>query len=156
VYSPGGQRLGTYQITVYNNGTTDTDLTRQSTLITTDLFFGERRLVVQDRFGSVRSYFPYGNPATWQYGTNDGIGFNGQFADYPSAGGVPPVSTLIGAAFQTFTASGTISEIAFTQPLQINGFGPGTYVLSNCYQPTGVTINGLGIGTSLATECPGH
>jgi RHS repeat-associated protein len=76
VYSPSGQRLGTYQITVYNNGISDTNLTLQSTLITSDLFFGGRRLAVQDRLGSVGSYFPYGeartgtNPLdTWSFAT---------------------------------------------------------------------------------------
>jgi RHS repeat-associated protein len=76
LYSPGGQRLGTYRIDVINNGYQYTNLTLQSTLISTDLFFGGRRLAVQDRLGSVGSYFPYGearpgtNPLdTWSFAT---------------------------------------------------------------------------------------
>jgi RHS repeat-associated protein len=77
LYGLGGQRLGTYQINVFNQGTTsDPNLTLQSTLVTSDLFFGSRRVAVQDRLCSVGNYFPYGesrpgtNPLdTWRFAT---------------------------------------------------------------------------------------
>jgi RHS repeat-associated protein len=49
--------------------------TLQTTQLSSDLYFGGRRLAVQDRLGSVGCYYPYGEargtmPAdTWSFGT---------------------------------------------------------------------------------------
>lgn len=68
LYSPGGQKLGTYQIGV---GTS-----LASTLVSSDIYFGSRRVSTIDRLGSVGKFYPYGegkggtNPAdTWSFAT---------------------------------------------------------------------------------------
>ena len=75
LYSPGGQKLGTYEIDVINNGFNGPNLTLQTTQLSSDLYFGGRRLAVQDRLGSVGSYYPYGEARgaipqdTWSFAT---------------------------------------------------------------------------------------
>jgi hypothetical protein len=70
---------------------------------------------------------------TWT--TGKGINSQGQLTDYLSAGGVPGLSSLSGAAFQMFTATGQFNGIPFMQPLGVSGVGssPTTTVLSNVY-----------------------
>ena len=97
------------------------------------------------------------NPSTWTYGTGvDNIQPNGTFTDYLSAGGFPGLNNLSGSAFQTFTATGTLSNGVplIAQPLTVLGFGAPTTVLSNTYSTVnGVTINGLGLGTNPGAMC---
>jgi RHS repeat-associated protein len=89
----------------------------------------------------------------WRYGTKYGIQQDGTFTDLLSSGGLPSFPNYI-TAFQTFTAGGTIAGVSFFQPLLVIGFGPTTGVLQNAYGPNNVTINGMGLGTNPATECP--
>jgi hypothetical protein len=91
---------------------------------------------------------------TWAYGQKDGIQQNGTFTDYLSVGGLPGFVGN-GSAFQTFTATGILSNgwPLTPQPLTVLGFGAPTTVLSNVYTPSNVTINGLGLGKNPATEC---
>ena len=79
LYSPAGQRLGTYEIDVINIGSNFPNLTLQTTLTSSDIYFGSRRVgarAVQDRLGSVGSYYPYGEARgtpppsdTWSFAT---------------------------------------------------------------------------------------
>jgi RHS repeat-associated protein len=78
IYSPSGQRLETIQMNVTSGGSgSGFYLALASTLISSDTYFGGRRLAPQDRMGSVGKYYPYGedkstsNPAgdTWKFGT---------------------------------------------------------------------------------------
>lgn len=89
----------------------------------------------------------------WQYGTSTGIQEDGTFTDVLSSNSIPGFPNYI-SALQTFTASGTIAGVPFYQPLQIMGFGPTTSALHNFFNPTNVTVNGNGLGTNPATECP--
>ena len=75
-YSPGGRKLGTYQINVLNTSNTGLSLSTVSTLKTSDQYFGSRRLAVLDQLGSAGTYFPWGeakgstNPQdTWSFAT---------------------------------------------------------------------------------------
>ncbi len=70
LYSPSGQKMGTYQIS-----TCDTSMLC-SLLTTSDQYFGGRRLASMDQLGSVGTYYPWGeakgttNPQdTWSYAT---------------------------------------------------------------------------------------
>ncbi len=72
-YSPGGQKLGTYQ---FIPGTGHTTYIIAVSVATSDQYFGGRRLAVQDQLGSAGTYFPWGeakgstNPQdTWSYAT---------------------------------------------------------------------------------------
>ena len=85
LYSPSGQRLASYQIDVVGIGGPGTALYGiVSTLMTSDQYFGGRRLAMLDQLGSVvqssgsqvQSYFPWGetkgtvNPEdTWNFAT---------------------------------------------------------------------------------------
>jgi RHS repeat-associated protein len=76
MYSPTGQKLGTYQINTYNTSSTNIALSICSTLMSSDQYFGARRLAVLDQLGSAGTYFPWGedkgttNPQnTWGFGT---------------------------------------------------------------------------------------
>jgi RHS repeat-associated protein len=77
MYSPSGQKLGTYQISVCNQGPNNTTaLTICSALQTSDKYFGGRRLAVLDQLGSAGTYYPWGeakgttNPQdAWSYAT---------------------------------------------------------------------------------------
>ncbi len=69
LYSPGGQKLGSYQINTYNTAESGVELTTCSTLMTSDQYFGSRRLAVIDQLGSAGNsstsggtYFPWGEP----------------------------------------------------------------------------------------------
>jgi RHS repeat-associated protein len=97
------------------------------------------------------------NAATWYTGEPGGGGIqtNGTFTDYLSAGGISGLSTLSAAAFQTFTATGILTNgmVLQSQPLTVLGFGAPTTVLNNVYTQTNVTINGFGLGTNPKTEC---
>ena len=75
MYSPSGQKLGTYLISVCNQGANNTtSLTICSALSTSDRYFGGRRLAVMDQLGSAGTYYPWGeakgstNPQdAWSY-----------------------------------------------------------------------------------------
>jgi RHS repeat-associated protein len=76
MYSPMGQKLGTYQINTYNTSVNNIVLSMCSTLMSSDQYFGGRRLAVIDQLGSVGTYYPWGenkgstNPQnTWGFGT---------------------------------------------------------------------------------------
>ena len=77
MYSPSGQKLGTYLISVCNQGANNTtSLTICSALQTSDKYFGGRRLAVMDQLGSAGTYYPWGeakgstNPQdAWSYAT---------------------------------------------------------------------------------------
>ena len=77
MYSPSGQKLGTYLISVCNQGANNTtSLTICSALSTSDKYFGGRRLAVMDQLGSAGTYYPWGeakgstNPQdAWSYAT---------------------------------------------------------------------------------------
>jgi RHS repeat-associated protein len=76
LYSPMGQKLGTYQINTYNSGGNNTALSICSTLMSSDQYFGGRRLAAVDQLGSVGTYYPWGeakgttNPQdTWSFAT---------------------------------------------------------------------------------------
>jgi RHS repeat-associated protein len=77
LYSPSGQKLATYQIDVVAIGPAGTALTGiVSTLISSDQYFGGRRLATMDQLGSVGTFYPWGeakgstNPQnTWSYAT---------------------------------------------------------------------------------------
>jgi RHS repeat-associated protein len=74
VYTPGGQKLGAYQINVVYTGST---YVMGVTLLKSDAYFGGRRVQKQDRLSSVGTYYPYGeekgpgNPSNdnWKFGT---------------------------------------------------------------------------------------
>jgi len=111
---------------------------------------------VSESFGWVTGGIsPQDSPGTWTYGSPTGIQSNGTFTDYLSAGGLPPVTNPSGSAFQSFTASGTLSNgiPMISQPLTVLGFGNAATVLSNTYGPSNVTINGYGLGTNPQTQC---
>ena len=80
IYSPSGQKLGTYTIApiFVSNAQTNWVLTPMLnvTLASGDAYFGSRRLAVMDQLGSAGTYFPWGeikgstNPQnTWSYAT---------------------------------------------------------------------------------------
>ena len=92
LYSPAGQKLGTYEISVYNTSLTGMTLTTLSTLKTSDQYFGGRRLAVMDQLGSVvensgsqvQGYYPWGEPKgtvnpqdTWNFATYWADSFTG-------------------------------------------------------------------------------
>ena len=71
-YSPAGQKLAAIQITLQPS----TPPVLISTLVTSDKYFGGKRLAAEDRLGSVGDFYPWGeakgsnNPQdTWSYGT---------------------------------------------------------------------------------------
>jgi RHS repeat-associated protein len=74
VYTPGGQKLGAYQINVVYTGST---YAMGVTLLKSDAYFGGRRVQKEDRLSSVGTYYPYGeekgssNSANdnWKFGT---------------------------------------------------------------------------------------
>ena len=83
-YSPSGQKLGTYQFNVYQTGSgNNISYAVCSTLMSSDQYFGSRRLAVMDQLGSAGansstapSYFPWGEPRsgtgpqdTWSFAT---------------------------------------------------------------------------------------
>ncbi len=72
-YSPGGQKLGTYQ---FIPGTGHTTYVIAVSVATSDQYFGGRRLAVMDQLGSAGTYYPWGedkgstNPQdTWSFAT---------------------------------------------------------------------------------------
>jgi RHS repeat-associated protein len=72
LYSPGGQKLGTYRIDLGTNLGTYLMISELSG----DIYFGSRRISTMDRLGSVGKFYPYGeakggtNPAdTWSFAT---------------------------------------------------------------------------------------
>jgi RHS repeat-associated protein len=74
MYSPTGQKLGAYKLNPAVNGNFEPFMI--VTLVSSDQFFGSRRLAVMDRLGSVGTYYPWGenrggtNPQdTWSFGT---------------------------------------------------------------------------------------
>jgi RHS repeat-associated protein len=77
LYSPSGQKLGTYQIDVEAIGPAGTALSSiVSTLKTSDQYLGGRRLAAIDQLGSAGTYYLWGeakgstNPQdTWSYAT---------------------------------------------------------------------------------------
>lgn len=84
LYSPSGQKLGTYQFNVYQIGSgNNISYSVCSTLMSSDQYFGGRRLAVMDQLGSAGvspsygpSYFPWGEPRsgsgpqdTWNFAT---------------------------------------------------------------------------------------
>jgi RHS repeat-associated protein len=76
LYSPTGQKLGTYQINTYNSSANNIVLSMCSTLMSSDQYFGGRRLAAIDQLGSAGTYYPWGenkgttNPQnTWGFGT---------------------------------------------------------------------------------------
>ena len=77
LYSPTGQKLGTYQFNVYNYSVgNQIYYSTCSTLMTSDQYFGSRRLAVMDELGSAGTYYPWGeakgstNPQdTWSFAT---------------------------------------------------------------------------------------
>ena len=69
----GGQKLGAYQFNIVQTSPTPT---MYVTLMTSDRYFGGKRLAQQDRLGSAGDFYPWGeakggnNPAdTWSYAT---------------------------------------------------------------------------------------
>jgi hypothetical protein len=88
----------------------------------------------------------------WQYGTNSGIQSNGQFTDLLSSGSFGIV-VRSGSFFQSFTASGTIAGVPYSEPLRVIGFGFNTPILDDSVSPNNVTVNGLGLGMNPATKC---
>jgi hypothetical protein len=77
MYSPSGQKLGTYLLyTCNNSATSQISLTMCSSLSNSDQYFGGRRLAVLDQLGSAGTYYPWGeakgttNPVdAWSYAT---------------------------------------------------------------------------------------
>ena len=74
IYSPGGQKLATYQLAPGIYGPSTPYL--QVSLFSSDEYFGSRRLAVLDQLGSAGTYYPWGeakgstNPQdTWSYAT---------------------------------------------------------------------------------------
>ncbi len=72
-YTPGGQKLGAYQFNIVQTSPTPT---MYVTLMTSDRYFGGKRLAPQDQLGSAGDFYPWGeakggnNPAdTWSYAT---------------------------------------------------------------------------------------
>jgi RHS repeat-associated protein len=72
LYSPGGQKLGTYRIDLGTN----LGAYLMSSQLSGDIYFGSRRISTMDRLGSVGKFYPYGegkggtNPAdTWSFAT---------------------------------------------------------------------------------------
>jgi RHS repeat-associated protein len=76
IYSPGGQKLATYELSPgWVQGVQNPDI-MQVSLYSSDAYFGGRRLAVLDQLGSVGTYFPWGedrgstNPQnTWSFAT---------------------------------------------------------------------------------------
>jgi hypothetical protein len=95
------------------------------------------------------------NQSTWTYGTVGGIQSNGTFTDYLSAGGIGGLGATPYLAFQSFTATGFLSNgiPLVPQQLTVSGFGSPTTVLSDSVGTSNVSINGLGLGTNPATRC---
>ena len=93
--------------------------------------------------------------STWTYGTSGGIQQNGTFTDYLTAGGIGGLGAAPWQAFQSFTATGFLSNgiPLIPQPLTVSGFGPTTTVLSDNVGTNNATINGFGLGTNPATRC---
>jgi RHS repeat-associated protein len=76
MYSPTGQKLGIYQINTYNSSVNNIVLSMCSTLMSSDQYFGARRVAAIDQLGSAGTYYPWGenkgstNPQnTWGFGT---------------------------------------------------------------------------------------
>jgi RHS repeat-associated protein len=76
LYSPTGQKLATYEMSVFNTANSGLALTLLSTLHTSDQYFGSRRLAVMDQLGSTGTFYPFGenkgstNPQdTWSFAT---------------------------------------------------------------------------------------
>jgi RHS repeat-associated protein len=74
MYSPTGQKLGAYKLNPAINGNFEPFMI--VALVSSDQFFGSRRLAVMDQLGSVGTYYPWGenrggtNPQdTWSFGT---------------------------------------------------------------------------------------
>jgi RHS repeat-associated protein len=74
MYSPTGQKLGAYKLNPAINGNFEPFMI--VALVSSDQFFGSRRLAVMDQLGSVGMYYPWGenrggtNPQdTWSFGT---------------------------------------------------------------------------------------
>ncbi len=76
-YSPSGQKLATYQMDEVISGPPSWIASLQSTLLTSDKYFGGRRIQIEDRLSSTNGkFYPYGedkpgNPAsdTWKFAT---------------------------------------------------------------------------------------
>ena len=60
MYSPTGQKLATYQLTPQWLQGWSPSMWMQVTLVSSDQYFGGRRLVVLDQLGSAGTYFPWG------------------------------------------------------------------------------------------------
>jgi RHS repeat-associated protein len=76
MYSPTGQKLATYQLVPQWLQNWNPQMWMQVTLVSSDQYFGGRRLAVLDQLGSAGTYFPWGedkgstNPQnTWSYAT---------------------------------------------------------------------------------------
>ena len=76
MYSPTGQKLATYQLTPQWLQGWSPSMWMQVTLVSSDQYFGGRRLAVLDQLGSAGTYFPWGedkgstNPQnTWSFAT---------------------------------------------------------------------------------------
>jgi RHS repeat-associated protein len=74
MYSPTGQKLGAYKLNPAINGSFEPFMI--VTLVSSDQFFGSRRLAVMDQLGSVGTYYPWGENRgstkpqdTWSFGT---------------------------------------------------------------------------------------
>ncbi len=74
MYTPTGQKLGAYKFNPAVNGSHEPFMI--VALVSSDQFFGSRRLAVMDQLGSVGTYYPWGenrggtNPQdTWSFGT---------------------------------------------------------------------------------------
>jgi RHS repeat-associated protein len=76
MYSPTGQKLATYQLTPQWLQGWSPSIWMQVALVSSDQYFGSRRLAVLGQLGSVGTYFPWGedkgstNPQnTWSFAT---------------------------------------------------------------------------------------
>ena len=76
IYSPTGQKLATYQLVPQWLQGWNPQMWMQVTLVSSDQYFGGRRLAVLDQLGSAGTYFPWGedkgstNPQNaWSYAT---------------------------------------------------------------------------------------
>ena len=74
MYSPTGQKLGAYKLNPAINGNFEPFMI--VALVSSDQFFGSRRLAVMDQLGSVGTYYPWGENRgstkpqdTWSFGT---------------------------------------------------------------------------------------
>ena len=72
-YTPAGQKLGAYQFNIVQTSPTPT---MYVTLMTSDRYFGGKRLAPQDRLGSAGDFYPWGEakggnnpPDTWSFAT---------------------------------------------------------------------------------------